>query len=283
MSVRKIVKIDEEKCNGCGLCVPNCVEGALKIIDGKARLVSDVYCDGLGACLGHCPQDAITIEERDAPDFDVDAAIDHMKAEGIEIPEELKAHQAHNAPAHSASHAGGGCPGSRTMEIKKDAPKPSGEPLPCGCPSTVAKQLEREKKPQVEATGELQSELMNWPVQIKLVNPAAPYFQNANLLLAADCAPFAYADFHRKLIQGRPVIIGCPKLDDVALYVQKVAEIIKVGNVKSVTVVHMEVPCCSGLVKIAEAAVAMSGRNIPMRDITIKVTGEAFDNFGTRI
>ncbi len=239
MAVRKIVRIDEEKCNGCGLCVPNCAEGALKIIDGKARLVSDTYCDGLGACLGHCPQDAIVIEEREAPDFDERAALSNMKAAGI------------GPKPH-------GCPGSATKSVKAEghdgpaklSPKPQGETLACGCPSTVAQSINRQQQPEppvyeaLEHSASIQPELVNWPVQMKLVAPNAPYFKDSHLLLAADCAPFAYPNFHAKMLAGRPVIIGCPKLDDAGYYVQKLSDIIRANDIKSLTVVRMEVPCC---------------------------------------
>jgi NAD-dependent dihydropyrimidine dehydrogenase PreA subunit len=189
MAKRKIIKIDEKKCNGCGECVPNCAEGALRIIDGKARLVSDVFCDGLGACLGHCPQGAITIEERDA-----------------------------------------------------------------------------------EAFG--RTELRQWPVQIMLVPPIAPYFNNADLLIAADCVPFAYPDFHRELLKGKILLVGCPKLDDLSLYKDKISQILKANNIKSVTYAHMEVPCCFGLIGVVEDAITASGKNIPFNNVTVSIGGE---------
>jgi len=242
MGVRKIVKIDEEKCNGCGECVTSCVEGAIKIIDGKARLVSDSYCDGLGACLGHCPQDAITVEERDAVGFDEKAAMQHM--------------------------------------AQSSRPQPQA----CGCPSSQARTIHREKQESgAMSSAEQQSCLATWPVQLKLVSPHAPFLKDSHLLLAADCVPFVYANFHGKMLQGRPVVIACPKLDDISDYVQKLSDIIKLNGVKSLTVVHMEVPCCSGLVRIAQAAAAMSGTNVPIKEITVMINGDAFDNFGSQI
>ena len=231
-TLRKIVKIDEEKCTGCGECVIACAEAAIQIIDGKARLVSETYCDGLGACLGECPEDAIAIEEREAEEFDEEATEVHIK----QLEEE--------------------------------------ESRPRACPGAAAMQIERQAAPASDVPSEAApSELTNWPVQLMLVSPAASYFQDADLLLAADCVPFALADFHTRFLRGRPLIIGCPKLDDASYYVEKMTEILKQSSVKSLTVVHMEVPCCSGLSYIASRAVAASGKDIPVDDVTISIQG----------
>ena len=253
MSRRKIVQIDEQKCDGCGLCVPSCAEGAIQIIDGKARLVSDVYCDGLGACLGHCPQDAISIIEREAEDFDEAVAMAHAG--------HAKPAQASPLPQHT--HASGVCPGAAAMQLRLNvlgggpqAPKSNGRPA--------------DRTPPEEAD----SRLANWPVQLHLVPPHAPYLQGADLLLVADCVPFAYADFHRRFLDGRPVAIGCPKLDDGQFYVDKLSQIIRQANLRSITVVHMEVPCCTGLVRIAQAALATSGVDIPLHRATISIRGQ---------
>lgn len=233
--VRKIVKIDEDKCTGCGLCVPSCEEGAIEIVDGKARIVSEVYCDGLGACLGECPEDAISIEERDAAPFDEAAAFRHVAAKKEEKPD-----------------------------------------LPSGCPGTLARELKRgpETAPCTSDAGPVRSELRNWPVQLKLAPTNAPCFQGADLLLAADCVPFALADFHRSLLREKPVVIGCPKLDDPDFYVEKLTDLIRQSSVRSITLVHMEVPCCSGLVRIAETAIAASGTDVPMNNVTVGIQGE---------
>ncbi len=224
---RKIVKIDEEKCTGCGQCAGACAEGAIRIADGKARLVSESYCDGLGACLGECPEGAIAIEEREAEEFD-----------------EKAVEAAHDAAPHA-------CPGSAVRELK---PRPA-----AGAESAAP-------------SGE--SELRHWPVQLMLVAPTAPFLKGADLLLAADCVPFAMADFHPKFLRGRSVVIGCPKLDDPAIYVQKLTEIFKRSGIRSITVVHMEVPCCFGLNRIAEAALEASGKHYPMRDVTVSIEGK---------
>jgi len=238
MVTRKIVKIDEEKCNGCALCIPNCAEGALQIIDGKARLVSDKFCDGLGACLGHCPQDAITVIEREAEDFDEKAV---------------------EAFLH-----------------KKQEPKPEAQPMSfTGCPSSRVMQFQT-PKPKTETTqaGSSVSQLSQWPVQLKLVPINAPYLQDADLLVAADCVPFAYPDFHQDFLKGKAVVVGCPKLDDIQSYREKLTEIFRTNSIKSVTVPYMEVPCCFGLVKATEDAIATSGKKIPFKKVKIGIRGE---------
>ena len=195
MAKRKIINIDEKKCNGCALCLPNCPEGAIQIIDHKARLISDLFCDGLGACLGHCPQGAISIEEREAAPYD-------------------------------------------------------------------------EKKVN---TG---SKLSQWPIQLRLVPAHAPYFTDAHLLITADCVPFAYANFHQDLLKNKILLVGCPKLDDISLYQEKLKQIFTENNIKSVTYAHMEVPCCFGLLSVINAVLKNSGKKIPFEDITISIKGK---------
>lgn len=249
--LRKIVKIDPDKCNGCGLCVPSCAEGAIQIINGKAVLAADNLCDGLGACLGDCPLDAITIEEREADDFDEVAVEKHLAAQGKPAP----AHQ-HAAPAPPAApqhhhHGGGGCPGSRAMSFAR----PAAEPAP-------------------PSAGRLPNRLAQWPVQLTLVSPTAPYFQGADLLVTADCVPFAYANYHEDFLAGKALVVGCPKLDDNNFYQQKLTELLTKSDVKSVTVLKMEVPCCGGIAVAARQAVADCGRDISFRVITIGLQGD---------
>ncbi|MEZ4599472.1 MAG: 4Fe-4S binding protein [Syntrophotaleaceae bacterium] len=235
--LRNIVKIDEEKCNGCGLCVPACAEGAIQIVDGKARLVADNLCDGLGACLGDCPKGAITIEQRDADEFD--------ETEVKKVQEKSSAKVA--AKSH---HGHGGCPSSRLMKLESGAAKPS------------------------EEGASRQSRLGTWPVQLSLVPPSAPFLENSDLLLAADCAPFAYADFHRDFLNDKTLVIGCPKLDDGQAYLEKLTRMLQENTIRSLTVIRMEVPCCSGLVAIAQQALAASGKQIPLETVTIGIKGE---------
>ena len=242
--LRKIVKIDQDKCDGCGLCVPSCAEGAIKMINGKAVLSADNLCDGLGACLGECPRDAIQIEERDTDEFDEAAVEKHLAAQGKPAP----AHQ-HVAPAHH-QHAGGCCPGSRAMSFVR--PQEAAVSAP---------------------TGNQQSQLAQWPVQLHLVSTTAPYFQGADLLITADCVPVAYAGYHEDFLKGKAVVMGCPKLDDNNFYTQKLTELFSKSDVKSITVLKMEVPCCGGIAVAARQALAASGKQIPYKEVTIGIQG----------
>ena len=256
--IRKVVHIEEDKCNGCGLCVPSCAEGAIQIVDGKAKLVKDQYCDGLGACLGECPMDAIHIIEREADEFDDAAAREHVRK--IRGADAAVSHQAPEQPVQASSprpvhdHGHGGCPGSRmrTFNLEASAPDVSGS-------GDIAFSI----KPQ----------LQQWPVQLHLVPVQAPYFKNADLLITADCVPFAYPDYHPKLLKGKKVVIGCPKLDDIDFYVEKLTAIIEANDLKSITVAYMEVPCCSGIMYAAEQAVKAAGAGIPVHKVRISLDG----------
>ncbi|MHB1004053.1 MAG: ATP-binding protein [Chloroflexota bacterium] len=251
---RLVINIDEEKCDGCGACVPSCAEGALRIIDGKARLVSDVLCDGLGACLGECPQGALKVEEREAPAFDEQAVHVHLAASGrTTVPHTVPVRpQIVQTPAEHAHM--GGCPGSRSMSLPRTA-------------------VPRAEQPAIPTAAQA-SELVHWPVQMMLLPVRAPYFQGADLLLCADCVPFAYPNFHRDLLRGHVLAVGCPKLDDANFYVEKLGAILRDNDVKSVTVAHMEVPCCFGLTRVVREALALSGKSLPVRDVTVGVDGE---------
>jgi len=234
MATRKIVKIDEEKCDGCGECASACAEGAIEIVDGKARLISESYCDGLGACLGECPQDAITIEEREAPEFD-------EKAVGQYLAEKRP----------------GVCPGSIPQTM-----------VPCELQDATGEPGEKAAVP---------SRLSNWPVQLKLVPTKAPYFKNGHLLIAADCVPAAYADFHRQFIDGKVLLIGCPKLDSAEFYRKKLAQIFMQNDIKAVDVVYMEVPCCFGLVHLVHESLKESGKDIPLTLIKMGIKGDIIE------
>jgi ferredoxin len=254
-TTRKIVHIDEEKCNGCGDCIPNCAEGALRIIEGKAKLVADKLCDGLGACLGHCPMGAITVEERPAEEFDELAVRHHLHPQSHAAAAVAVATAACPPPAHHGLHAGGGCPGSRTRMLQ---------------PKSVASLTT-----SPAAASDRPSRLGQWPVQLTLLPPAGPMWENADVLIAADCVPFAYPDFHEKMLAGKTLAIACPKLDDVEPYVQKLAYIFANNTIRSITIAHMEVPCCSGIVRVVRMALEQAGRNdIPVRDITVGIDGE---------
>ncbi|MDQ7797455.1 MAG: 4Fe-4S binding protein [Candidatus Edwardsbacteria bacterium] len=221
---RKIVQIDQDKCNGCGQCIPNCAEGALKIVDGKARLVSDKYCDGLGACLGHCPQEAIRIIEREATEY-----------------EEESVRAIHELPRHA-------CPGSQVSH-NKQTPATSND-------TTV------------------NSQLVHWPIQLHLVPVNAPFFQNADLLIASSCLPFSYGDFHRVMLAGKSLIIACPKLDRTEPYLEKLTGIFRQNDIRSITVAIMEVPCCQGLLRLVRQALKDSGKRMSITVETITVKGE---------
>lgn len=238
---RKIISIDEAKCNGCGLCVAACAEGALQLIDGKAKLVAETYCDGLGNCLPECPTGAITIEEREAAAFDAAAVVKHTANQ-----------------------------------------QPQPEKLACGCPGTLAKKIERKVASpaapnNVNIASTAGSQLGQWPCQIKLVPVHAPYFDNAHLLVAADCTAFAYANLHQDFMRNKITIIGCPKLDDVD-YTAKLTEIMQTHELKSVTVLRMEVPCCSGIANAVKAALQNSGKMIPWQVVTFSTDGRIIDD-----
>lgn len=231
--LRKIIKIDEEKCNGCGACAAACHEGAIEMIDGKAKLTREDYCDGLGDCLPACPTDAISFEEREAAAYDEESV--------------------------------------RQAKLKQFSEK-----LPCGCPGTQSKAIKRQMATPVKMSSAVTSQLMQWPCQIKLVPVNAPYFDEANLLIAADCTAFAYGDFHNEFIRNHITLIGCPKLDE-GDYAEKLTQIIKNNNIKSVKVVRMEVPCCGGIENAVKRALQSSGKFIPWQVVTISTDGKIID------
>ena len=240
MALREVVRIDEELCDGCGECVPSCAEGAIAIVDGKARLVDEALCDGLGACLGHCPQGAITIIRADAKPFD--EALVHAAAHATAAP-------ALPFGASGYGPAAGGCPGSRAREFTAAGPVADGALRP--------------------------SALRHWPVQLHLISPSAPAYRGADVLLAADCVAFAAGDFHRDFLAGRALAIACPKLDSQQdAYVAKLATLIDGAEIRSLTVAVMEVPCCGGLVRLAQAAAAQAGRSVPFRVVVVGVQGQ---------
>lgn len=275
---RKIIEIDEEKCTGCGLCIPDCPEGALQIIDGKARLVSDLFCDGLGACIGTCPEGAISVIEREALPYDEKAVMAKIVPQGKGV---IKAHLEHllghgeeglyqQAIAYLAEH---------------DIPVPPHDAgaAPGACPGSMARSLPGGEVPETERAGRVESELRQWPVQLTLANPAATYFDDADLLISGDCVPFAYGDFHRDFLKDRIPLIFCPKLDaDVAGYITKLADIFSRHTVRSITVLHMEVPCCSGVRHVVDEALKRAGKEIPVTEQTITLQGQAVEGSQVR-
>jgi len=229
--IRKMIRIDEEKCNGCGACAAACHEGAIEMIDGKAKLTREDYCDGLGDCLPACPMDAISFEEREAPAYSEEAV--------------------------------------RQAKQQKHA-------APCGCPGTRSRAIQRQAAPQIRAAAGVTSQLMQWPCQIKLVPVNAPYFEEANLLIAADCTAFAYGNFHQEFIRNHITLIGCPKLDE-GDYADKLTQIIANNNIRSVKVVRMEVPCCGGIENAVKRALQASGKFLPWQVVTISTDGKVLE------
>lgn len=302
---RNIITIHEELCNGCAICVDACHEGAIEIIDGKAKLVSDIYCDGLGDCLPNCPTGAIEMIEREALDYDDDAVQARMAERGASPVHAAQGHIEHGHVHAGHSHAGhdhhghghgehghghhaqghghghgaghGGCPGSMARRIERSAPaavesRPASASGLAGMrlasassAGAVSAILEAEARP---------SELTQWPIQLNLVNPANPYFDDANLLIAADCTAFAYADFHRDFIRDHITLIGCPKLDDNAYYAEKLTEILRLHSIRSITVVRMVVPCCGGIVQAVKHAMLAAQTIVPYREVTVGIDGK---------
>ncbi len=272
MVVREIIKIDENKCTGCGECIPNCPEGALQIIDGKARMISDLFCDGLGACIGHCPEGAITIEKRDAEAYDEKQVMANVVKQG---PNVIKAHLEHMKEHGQAEFLNQAIDYLKENNIDVPAgfeDETNVEPLACGCPGTMAKEIPVECAE--EDAPKQRSQLTNWPVQIKLVPPQASYLNDVSVLIAADCAAFACASLHQDFIKGKVTLIGCPKLDDSNFYTEKLTEIFRTNDIKDITVVHMEVPCCFGLISVVSSAVSSSGKSIPLTEVTIGINGK---------
>ncbi len=278
MAKRKIIKIDEEKCNGCGLCIPNCPEGALQVIDGKVHLISDLFCDGLGACIGHCPQGAITIEEREAEKYEerkvmanivkkgrnvikahlehlkdhkqtefLNEAVEYLKEKGIKNPLlDTKEKDSHSA------HSFSGCPGARMVDFKK------------------------ESESEETASGvKIKSQLRQWPIQLHLISPQAPYYQDADVLLAADCTAYALGNFHQDFLKGKSIAIACPKLDEGQdIYAEKIKSLIDDAKINTLTVLIMQVPCCAGLLNLAQEAASHAKRKVPIKYIVVSLQGE---------
>ncbi|MBN1545439.1 MAG: 4Fe-4S dicluster domain-containing protein [Syntrophaceae bacterium] len=270
---RQIIKIDEEKCTGCGDCIVNCPEGALQLIDGKARLVSEVACDGLGACIGHCPFGAINVEEREAPPYDERIVVAEIAAKG---PNVLKAHLLHlkeHGQSQYLSEAlawlrenGIGAPDLDTAAANHGKS--------CACPGAAPRDLSREA-PHAVPTDEIPSALSHWPVQLHLISPTAAYFRKADLLVAADCTAFAVGNFHGSWLTGKKLVIACPKLDHgLDIYEEKLTALIDQAGINTITVMIMEVPCCGGLSRLVQKASAMADRKVPIKEVVVGVGGD---------
>jgi len=285
--IREIIKIDEDLCNGCGVCVPNCHEGALQIIDGKARLISELMCDGLGACIGHCPEGAITIEKREADAYDEITTISQMVKQGkATMFAHLKHLQDHNETGYlqqalgfiKANHEAMPFEISEVHELLHGAREEQTSGGGCatgGCPGSAPMAFDAGGLKMAAPAAEVPSELTQWPVQMHLINPAASYFQGADLLVAADCAGFAYGNFHNDFIKGRKMVIACPKLDQgTDIYVQKLVKLIDESRVNTITVVIMEVPCCGGLSQMVKMATQMASRKVPVKEVVIGIKGD---------
>lgn len=304
---RQIIKIDEEKCTGCGICIPNCHEGALQMIDGKARLISDLMCDGLGACIGHCPEGAIEIIEREAQPYDEIAVIKEMVTKGpntvIAHLSHLKDHKefgylkqgvrwmqenkdkidfdvdevtsaVHNGTQKQAVSSSCGC-GGHDEQHKQHAHNPIHDLMSGGCPGSAAKTINKPDVAPVESAVDAPSELRQWPVQMHLINPMASYFQNSELLLAADCVAFSMGNFHNKFLKGRSLAIACPKLDsNKEIYIDKLVSLIDDAKINTITVMKMEVPCCGGILQMAQAALQKASRKVPIKSITVSISGD---------
>ncbi|MDD8025772.1 MAG: 4Fe-4S dicluster domain-containing protein [Acidobacteriota bacterium] len=264
MAKRKIIEIDRDLCNGCGFCTTACAEGALRLDkEGKAVLVRELYCDGMGACLDVCPTNALKIVERDGDAYDPKAAYKHvLKARGMDAAKNV-----HGLEDGDSGH------GSGSHKAKAERPA---APLACGCPGSMAREIKRDEIAS-EKTVSGRSELTQWPIQLHLVSPLAPYLQGADLLVAADCTAFSLGSFHQDLLKSKKLVIACPKLDETEGYVEKLAEIIRTNNIRSLTVAVMTVPCCAGLVRMVEDAVMLAGADLRPRRTVIGIDGRIAD------
>lgn len=275
---RKIISIDENKCTGCGQCIPDCPEGAIQLIDGKARLISDLFCDGLGACIGTCPEGAISVIEREAAPYDETIVMENIVRQGAPV---IKAHLEHLACHGQTNLYDEAIEYLKEHKIKiPGTVHTGGLPLHAlhegACPGSTARSIPKNSSALGRPPSEkADSELRQWPVQLKLLNPSAPYFDHADLLISADCVPFAYAGFHADLLRDKILIIFCPKLDsDIEGYITKLAEIFTRHQIKSITVARMEVPCCGGVRSVVDRALERSAKKIPVSEKTITIQGE---------
>ena len=266
--IRKIIKIDEDKCTGCGICIPDCPEGALQVIDGKARLISDLFCDGLGACIKACPENAMEIEEREAEEYDESKVMVNIVKGGENV---IKAHL-----KHLKDHGEDKLFNEAVKYLKNnnmEVPNME-EHKHCGCPGSMQKDMRNQFRGENNNNIQMNSELRNWPIQLKLINPNANYLDNADLLIAADCVPFSYPNFHSRFLKNKTLLMFCPKLDTgIDSYIEKLVNIFTNKNIKSISIVRMEVPCCGGVEMIVQKALEIANKNIIIKEYTISIDG----------
>lgn len=270
---RKIITIDEDKCTGCEECIPNCPEGALQIIDGKARLISDLACDGLGACIGHCPEGAISIEEREAEPYDESRVMENIVKQGANT---IQAHLKHLKEHHQIEYLqqANDFLKKHNIEIKAEEKNEMARSEPCGCPGTVSKEFKPMETMDEKSTGERPSHLTHWPIQLHLMSPHAPQYKGADVLLSADCVAYSVGGFHRDYLKGKSLAIACPKLDEgQEIYLEKLKTLIDEAEINTLTVMIMQVPCCSGLLMLAQQAMQDAKRKIPIKKVMVGVQG----------
>ena len=272
---RKIITIDADKCDGCGQCLPSCPEGAIQVIEGKARLVSDLCCDGLGACLGHCPQNAITIEEREAAPYDERRVMANLVPQGEAV---IRAHLEHLRAHQQTEYVREAEDFLSQSRVRREDPPLRAFQMPTmlvGCPGSRSTAFRPTPTPAPAPGSKRPSQLTHWPIQLHLLNPQAPHFRGSDLLLAADCVPFALADFHQEYLNGRTLAIGCPKLDQgQEVYVEKLVALVEQAQIRSLTVMIMQVPCCGGLLRLAQSAIARAQRKVPIRSLVVSLQGQ---------
>jgi Pyruvate/2-oxoacid:ferredoxin oxidoreductase delta subunit len=269
---RNIIAINEEKCTGCGQCIPNCPEGAIQIIDNKARLISDLFCDGLGACLGHCPEGAIVVEQREAADYSEREVMKNIVKQG---PNVVRAHLDHLIGHHQDAYVKDALDYLQEIGMEIPENKKQSESKPCGCPGAQSRTIKRENTTHCAEVKIQPSQLRQWPVQLHLISPHAQYFKNSDVLLVADCVAYALGDFHEKWLKDKTIAIACPKLDEGHdVYREKLTALIDKANIASLTVMTMEVPCCSGLLRLAQDAVVHASRKIPIKSVIVGIEGD---------
>jgi len=274
MAKRKIITINQKKCNGCGECIPNCPEGAIQVIDGKARLISDIFCDGLGACLGHCPQGAISVEEREAEPYDERKVMQNIVKQGKNT---IVAHLQHLKEHGETDLLKDAMDYLKEKDIKVEFNKETETELykPQGCPGSQSISFKQDNTSQQISAQSQPSQLRQWPIQMHLISPDAGYFKQSDLLLAADCVPCSIGDFHQRFLFGKLLAIACPKLDsNKDIYLQKLIKLIDEAKINTLTVLTMEVPCCNGLLIMAKKAVEEAKRNIPIKHIMVSIKGD---------